>query len=727
MARNIAQNGALTPRMAGTLRSDDQNIKRSNANRNRNRFDMSYQNLMSLRFGEVRPFYYQQVINEDTQIFSNSSELWTMQMKSPLMSNFVGYKDYFYVPMKCILPNVWEIWKNNPLQEDDVPSNAYCTFPLEAFISRMCDFCSLYSNNYRPSAFSLNGNQTYYQSLVKFVVLWMSVMSSNSLPIQLGINYQSLFYPNTNPYYVDLPGNPVFSLDELYEKILSSPFPISEYVESSSSDTPVFNPNMDYSIVVTSSSLFENSFTFRILYTDAENIYFDISGFRNFFSFMTSLFVSDVSDTSYSFSGGCAGFVLDFLMNRLYQIFDTSGNDLHRPNVDIGDGRSWDFSPVYAYHLVGKQFYVNDQIDKVYTADEYLSELYNSAFNYGLSSYGINDMSFDYNGHLVNYDLFSNYLISDIINTSFLASIPIVSNVSKFNSFLSFFLNIFLPFESLRYGDYFTGSRLNPLALGADPNSYAPVVSNEVQSLDMVQAMSYLNYYNDVNKIGATAWIQENGIYGSFPQSLDPMPRFISRSKFSIGEMQVENTSDTNTGDIVSRGRSNDSSNGFAIDISESAIVLGLVSFDCPRIYQNVTDRLAFVKDRFDIFNPYFQNIGDQPILESESSMQSGSDTGVWAWQIRNTEYKQRLSVASGAFVGTYFLPSWAFVTDSRNSKLSSFFIRNHSFEFDRFFVSLPNVSNAGYFHFYVRFFNRAISIRAMQDKPDIQTPKIHQ
>ena len=130
MGRKIAQNGALTPRMAGTLKRDSQQVESVNKLHSRNRFDLSYQNLMSLRFGEVRPFFYQQCINDDTISFSNSSELWSMQMKSPLMSNFVAYKDYFYVPMKAILPNVWESWKSNPVQEDDVPTDAYCNFPL---------------------------------------------------------------------------------------------------------------------------------------------------------------------------------------------------------------------------------------------------------------------------------------------------------------------------------------------------------------------------------------------------------------------------------------------------------------------------------------------------------------------------------------------------------------------------------------------------------------------
>lgn len=725
MARKIAQNGALTPRMAGTLKRDSQQVESVNKLHSRNRFDLSYQNLMSLRFGEVRPFFHQQCINDDTISFSNSSELWSMQMKSPLMSNFVAYKDYFYVPMKAILPNSWEFWKNNPIQKDDIPSDAYSNFPLGALSRKLTNIITSYSV---PSQDTTSSVGTSLCALL----LFYHFFTNNALPIQLGINYSTCWGYNSldDSFMKDTDQYP--SIDQLLEIIFSgadldpAPFqpkgtPIEDletigftlstgFYNSSTGTSSVFIP------------IFEAN-------SEATRYRFIPSNYRQAMQIIQKDLQIGVNPCPAGAAVNSNRKVINLIVKGYSLLFDSSyeghGGKILRPgfltNYYSTSDTSYtpDFSPVYAYHLVGAQFYTNDQVDKLYTASDYISEM--------ISDFIVsNDLPyFDYNGHNVFYDLLSYRLVS--LATDNFTSFNLWSSGNYLPWWLKMILSLWIPFESLRFGDYFVGSRLNPLALGADPNSYAPVVGENVKSLDMVQAMSYLNYYNDIQKLGPTAWIQENGVFGDFPQSLDPMPRFISRSKVSIGEQQIENTSSENTGDIVTRSRSNDSSYGFSCDISESSIILGLISFDVPRIYQNVSDRLSFVKDRFDIFNPYFQNIGDQALLMSEINLNSsGNINKALGWQLRNTEYKQRVSVASGAFAGNYFLPSWAMVSDNRGFTLNEVNIRNHDYELDRFFVSLPNWTNSGYFHFYCRFYNRCEMVRAMQSKPDIQTPRIH-
>lgn len=731
MARKIAQNGALTPRMAGTQRRDSQQVESVNKMHSRNRFDLSYQNLMSLRFGEVRPFFHQQCINGDTISFSNSSELWSMQMKSPLMSNFVAYKDYFYVPMKAILPNAWEAWKNNPVQEDDVPGDAYCNFRLGALSRLVTNLITAYSIPSQDTIASVGSSLCALFFLYHF-------FSHNALPIQLGINYTTCWSFNSLDDTFQKDSDQYPSFDQLLEVIFSG----------ADLDATPFQPNgpaiEDYEpIGFTLSTGYFNTSTgtpevFIPIFepNESANRYrFNAANYRQALQIIQKdiqLGINPCSSAAITSNRE----VISLIIAGYKLLFDVSyegkGGKIRRPGYLVNyysttdQSYAPDFSPVYAYHLIGAQFYTNDQVDKIYTSVDYISDIFTFLLGVSISSLP----SFDYNGHNVYYDVFSSNVTWNLIQ-KVLPSIAWSYNTSsKFpfcSSILLFLISLWTPFESLRFGDYYVGSRLNPLAIGADPNSYAPVVSSEVKALDMVQAMSYLNYYNDIQKLGPTAWIQENGVFGDFPQSLDPMPRFISRSKVNIGEQQIENTSSENTGDIVTRSRSNDSSYGFSCDISESSIVLGLISFDVPRIYQNVSDRLSFVKDRFDIFNPYFQNIGDQALLMSEINLNSaGNINQALGWQLRNTEYKQRVSVASGAFAGNYFLPSWAMVSDNRGFSLNEVNIRNHDYELDRFFVSLPNWTNSGYFHFYCRFYNRCEMVRAMQSKPDIQTPRIH-
>lgn len=734
MARKIAKNGALTPRMAGTLKRDSQQVESVNKVHSRNRFDLSYQNLMSLRFGEVRPFFHQQCINDDTISFSNSSELWSMQMKSPLMSNFVAYKDYFYIPMKAILPNAWEAWKNNPVQEDDVPDDAYCNFGLGALSRLATNLVTAYSIPSKETIASVGSSLCALLFLYHF-------FSHNALPIQLGINYTTCWSFMSKDDAFQKGSDQYPSFDQLLEIIFSG----------ADLDATPFQPKgptiEDYEpIGFTLSTGFFNTSTgsskvFLPIFepNDSCNRYrFNAANYRQALQIIQKDIHLGINPCPTGDAIASNRKVISLIVAGYKLLFDpdyeANGGKIRRPGYLVNyystSDKSYtpDFSPVYAYHLVGSQFYTNDQVDKIYTSVDYILNFSNFFID---SSSARFSSTFDYNGHSIEYDVFSYNIMSKV-----LARIT-PTNVWSYSASLAFpycsglflsLISLWTPFESLRFGDYYVGARLNPLALGADPNSYAPVISSEVKALDMVQAMSYLNYYNDIQKLGPTAWIQENGVFGDFPQSLDPMPRFISRSKVNIGEQQIENTSSENTGDIVTRSRSSDSSYGFSCDISESAIILGLISFDVPRIYQNVSDRLSFVKDRFDIFNPYFQNIGDQALLMSEINLNgSGNIYQALGWQLRNTEYKQRVSVASGAFAGNYFLPSWAMVSDNRGFTLNEVNIRNHDYELDRFFVSLPNWTNSGYFHFYCRFYNRCEMVRAMQSKPDIQTPRMHQ
>lgn len=715
MARKIAQNGALTPRMAGTLRKDSQNVEQVNSNRGKNRFDLSHSHYMSMRFGEVRPFFYQQCVPEDTISHSNNSELWSMQMKSPLMANLVGFKDYFYIPMKAILPNTWELWYTNPVQGDDIPNDAYCNVDLAPMFNATTQVYEDLKKIIQSINTETGGNagtvaSRYGTALMVKLKLMYHIITSNSILCQLGLNTNT-FYEliTTDPQGVleklNIDRTQKYSIDSIIERAVALPISVldaelSDYITAEGDIVITNTKNRKVYVLVSNGSF--NRGIYRELYQDV---------LRNVDS------ATDRPLPTYTISKGlvngnlaAGSSLLVFALLALPYRFALRA-------FTTASSMEFDISPVIAYQMVGAQFYVNDQVDKIFTAETWLKTFdYKGTLNNA-------EASFNYNGIYYNYDVFSRRIFSELVQDF---SGSITTEYDSIEVFGGYFLNLFAPYESLRYGDYFVGSRLNPLALGADPNSYAPVTANNVKSLDMVQAMAYLNYYNDIQKLGPTAWIQQNGIFGDFPSSLDPMPRFIQRSKFSIGEMQIENTSDNNTGDVVTRGRSNDSGQFFGCAIDEPSIVIGLLSFDCPRIYSNVVDRLAFVKDRFDVFQPYFQNIGDQPILAKELNLQADSES-VWSWTIRHTEYKQRISYATGAFVGDSFLPSWAFVKDDRDLQLVPKDIRNHNEDLDKYFVTLPNVTNAGYFHFYVRMYNRCEIVRAMQDRPDIQTPKIHQ
>lgn len=704
--------GALTPRFAGTLRSDSQNVEQVTRSRSRNMFDMSFENYLSLRFGEVRPFLSERCVDRDSATLSNDIELWSNTLKSPLMSGLTMYKDYFYIPFKAIYPNGWDAFKNTPIQGDDVPSDVYGNFPLQAF----CQAIYNYIINYKvPESISDVGNITAFNCWKSFVLI-LNVLSTDSLLHQLHIDTSGLFSFVRKGYH-----DAFERFDQYLEKHLGRELATQLSKVSSLASA------LDITMTITAPDFGDGVSSFKLTLATRESPDSDFFINRSdFWEFMRYAFVDDViieDDNSrvapVLFSSALYE-ILGYYMPQIKTSL-TSQIILNAPALDL--------SELYAYQMIGAQFYVNDNVDVIFTSKDWLDNLIAllraNSMTYSLGSQDF----FDNNGASIPYDVLSIHNVRRWLNYIITAS-PSAHSNSGVRTVLDVFANIFLPFESLRYGDYFTGSRLSPLAIGADVHAVAPVTSNEVQAVDMTIALSWQSYLNDIMKLGPVAWIQQNGIYGDVPTSLDPMPRFISRERQSIGAMQIENTSE-NQGKIVSRFRSEFQQYAYQCDIREDSIIMGLVSFDVPRIYQNTTSRFAFTYDRHDFFQPYFQNIGDQSIYLSELALSHnpkfGEDFSGFSYQLRDTQYKQRYNRCSGAFCGDFYLPSWAMIDDNSNwTHLNSELVRNHNRDFDRFFESLPNFMPAGYFHFYIRVRNYQTFTRAMQYRPDIQTPSYH-
>ena len=679
MASNPAY-GVLSPRFSGILRSDSQNVEEVNKHKKRNKFDYSDSRYDTYRFGEVRPFFHMYGLPNDSVTLNSKHELWTHVLKSPLMSDLSMYKDYFYVPFKAILPNTWDSFISTPVQGDDVPDDVYSYFDFGRL-----GYLILFGLKRDLSSGPVS---QLYSFIVAEALCREFVFSSSSLLNQLGINIHQLVIGKSG--FTVFPEGTLPSFDAFFECNI-------DVVLKKLKVTGNIN------LLVYSSDSVEKSFTV------VNNGVFSPSAYRAYVAALLSSDLSVPQGTASFTDGGTWFSVLQTFYGLLW------GSTYARCPFSSSSVFDFDISPVIAYQLVGSQFYVNDNVDPLFTSRQWIDNFQ--------SVMGVNLATFDYNGSPVYYDVLSAHTLNSYIHNFGLGN---YLDLAKFVRLL------FAPFESLRYGDYFTGSRLSPLAVGADSKAVVPVTGPEVSAVDITKSIAWQNFLNDVMKLGPVQWIQQNGIFGEMPSTLDPMPRFISREKVGIGAQNIENTADSQ-GEIVSRMRSTSGDYAFNISLSEHCVILGLVSFDIPRIYQNVTERFAFTYDREDFFNPYFQNIGDQGLYLAETDLSKESSIGpntsfeVFSWQIRDTQYKQRVSRACGAFVGNYYLPSWAFVDSFAGLEhLTPEFIRNHNYEFDRFYESLPNVG-AGYFHFYMRIRNNCEAVRAMQYRPGIQLPLIHQ
>lgn len=629
---------------------------------------MSYRHYLTARYGDVTPFYVFDAWSKDKVPFSSFHELRNYTMSSPLMSKIKMYKDYFMIPYKAILPRTWDLILANPTQGDDVPDDANCV--VRDLVGSIVDMLRNLPN--LPSQTGNTGDVLTY--LIKSVFLAENVLSDGGLFSLLGckLSKYACEYSTSGIRHISIYFNNFY--DVLKDYFIDNALYIQLYLPSLKNGVYKSFSSSDFSD--------DSLFTFRKyleLMRDNSDFYIKTVGPLTFDS------LSDIISSVGSIT-----------------------TTINSSSIPIN------LSRLVAYQLSYFHFMTNDKIDFIYSASLYRdmlqSILYSDNANRSLTL-----PTFDYNGVSYQYDVFSGYNL--ILALSVVARGDYDGSPSWENA-LMYLLELTSFRKSLKFGDYFTGGRPQPLAVG-DVN--APVVENGVSAIDITKNISMQRFLNAVNKTGRKMSDYAKKILGGYEIPVSSDPKFLARDSVYIGTQEVENTAD-NQGAVTTLLRSDNSRYAFECEVSEPCIILGLCSFEVERAYSRTIDRHFFHTDRFDMFNPYFQNIGDQEVYMAEKGL--GGLTP-FAYQLRHMEYKQRYSIASGGFV--HNLPSWSFISDNDESivipeydYISPDFIRSNSFEFDRFYSSLSGVSYDSYFHFILKFDNQSTPIRNMEFNPTI-------
>lgn len=373
-----------------------------------------------------------------------------------------------------------------------------------------------------------------------------------------------------------------------------------------------------------------------------------------------------------------------------------------------------------AYQIACSQFYVNSNVDFIYQAQLYRDNYMTNLRQIGLSlGEDVNLDFFEYNGISVQYDYFSLHYFNILVNYLGRA----ISDGFDLRDIYACFAYFSGFREQLRFGDYFTGSRTQALGYGPDDSDGVAVVDNSVSVIDMSQKIILQRFRNNTIKIGNESDEYLKSIFG---EELPPdyhLPKLLIHTEFYINGEEVNNTSSDNQGNIVTNLKSGEDSSAYEVKCSLPCILIGISYVSLPRVYSQTKDRDFFHQDRYDMFNPMLQYFGDQQVFGDELSGNLSNTT--FAYHSRNEEYKQRISIASGAFCNS--LKSWAFVTDSQESGTralmfgahqSPLFIRAYPFEFNRFLVQQPGISLANRFHFIMVYNNKSIQNRPMQVNP---------
>lgn len=650
----------------GIVSGNALNVPQESKIKTRSKFNLSYHNFQTMRFGELTPHFVQECVPDDKDITVRCKhDVRAYTLGAPLMSNIDIKKDYFAVPMEAILPNTWPLIYTNPTIGDDVPDDANSVLNSNQFLNFVSWYLSSLFDVYTDTGESISSRVT---ALLKFLFFGELVFSTGSLMNSLGYKFWPCFEASSS--------NVRYNFDEIFNLCINAlerhTLVITFYLDDSTTETKTYTVSAGL-----------NSYSLRQMVEDM----------RDNPLFSVSVFMGDFDLPSFT-----------------YEILVPTGEN----SIFIN------FARLAAYQIACAHFYSNDSVDYIYSAElwrDMMWSLFYSAASYDGSTGVSSDLlSFNYNGRRVSYDCVSGSVLYFMFN--------VISDVPRFP--IAYWHHLLSFKHSLRYMDYFVGSKTRPLAVG-DVNV---AVNNGVANmLDITQKRWVMKYLNAVNKFGRKFSNYIEGLTGERPAPDYHNPFWIGHTTDTIYGQEVENTGEAQLSTdvqvpITSNLRGNADKFAFQFDADRPCIVIGISYFDVPRAYFAGIERLVMHKDRFDMFNPYMQFLGDQKVYGSELFSVRVSDS-VFGYQGRYEEYKQRYNVASGGFVDQ--LVGWTFLNDFDLmrygrwiGKVSPSFIRSKSYELDRLFKSLSGYSLGTYFHFIVDTYNDVSASRPMAFNPSI-------
>lgn len=699
----------------------------------RSKFKPNRSLYQTFKFGINQPHLAMEVVEGDKVSIRSASDVDTYNLKAPLMTPVKMQKDYFFAPLRAILPHNADLLITNPLSGDDIEA-AYVNagldwYDLESKLNVLCQ-------RIRPLIASINdANQTAQvraygavESLLAVVALIEPFCSEGSLLNYCGFNLSTIMNFGVRSGYEDI------FCDEFVEALADH---INKYVKSF--QIKLLDSVDPDSIAITASTN---------VVVDTEISSEEMTSAR----WSLRYFLEQVRQGTVVYS--CDTLVLK-TANTFPALKYTDPSTGSQSDYDITYYSGWipagisqagerilNLSRLVAYQLSSAQFYTDDAVDYVYSTSLWHS---NMLALLAMAKTGNGTYSIPYyvlNGIRHEYDSVSAYCFSDVLSTLSSANTSLYNNTPTANGFnllpnmtynpyiiqafgaYGYLVNYMGFTRSLKFRDYFCGSRPHPLAVG---DVSVTVASNQFSVVDVTKNIQMQRFLNQVNRVGRTFKEYVQGIFGVTP-TRDPRDCvYLGSSVDMIGAEETEMTSEniqSKANTISSKLRKNSSQFAFEGSFSEPGIVIGIVHFDVTRPYVLANDRCMLHTDRFDMFNPYLQQIGDQEVDRVELDLfAAGVDN--FAYKLRYSEYKQSFDRAVGGF--HHFLPGYAFLNLRANYctpdgvvKISPDFIRARSVEFDKFYAVMQNFSLAGYFHFIVRNDLTIDADRPMEAAPSI-------
>lgn len=654
----------------------------------RSKFPLSYEFFDTHRFGEYHPhFWFDGVEGDENVRLRSSHDVRSYTLKAPLLQDVMMKKDYFMIPLMAILPINWDKYNAIPVNGDDVLDDVGCG--VADFWSKVSDLFNAIRANL-SARLSASGSTAEQCILRSFLLLNTGeyFYSSGSLMNSMGAR------GNRNRFFYDSTAKKQIGYDDWYDEFIS----VLKTIVKDFTVTFPDDPSTSYLVKFDGSDISDVLATAQI----------DTHTFLQRLRDNGTLSVSSVTLIG---TLAAAKTAITTFLNKYTDFSASYGN--------------YNLSRVFAYQLVCAHYYSNDHIDYIFSAS-----LYRELIGNYIRSSGVGVQSFTFNSLSYQYDYCSAKHFTEMVA----AAVTAFTNNASSSDYLAYLAAIFAYRSSLRYLDYFTGTRSQPLAVGdvnVDVNTVAG--NSYVSAIDITKGVSRQRLLNAVNRVGAK-WDH----YIELMSGRKPAPDF--HNPFYLGHTAdivygseseyTGNVSDSDSQNVTCVLRSKGGRYEFNVDfVDRPCLIIGLTYYDLSRVYGRAFERQTFIMNRYDMFNKFMQFIGDQAVNKLEIGTTDPNSTGpvsigTWAYQNRDMQYKQRFNQLAGGFgVDSTQLDNWIYRADDariRSFSISPSFIRSVNAEFDKFFLSLTGYSLGTYFHFIVRNINDCSASRPMAANPSI-------
>lgn len=658
---------------------DNPNVPKFHSN-----FQLKETRLTTEQFGLIKPHMIIDDVSSDNIDYRPEYRTRSYTLKAPLMQDVHRKLSYIKVDLSSILPFNYEKFYTNPVIGDDVPNDCGCVLSggykliSDAVISRLNFFISQLNgaNNFTPL------NLTEFFKVLIFGELFYS---RGSLLSSLGSHIAKQFYcviPNDTPK--------VRSFDYLFDLACSRVL-------------AMFTPASVSTITVRFGSVSKYVEVSAIPQTYAP----DTISFREFLNEIRTS-----ADWEITAFGGPTPVSI-------------SSSFVFAPVLysRVSDDVPFNFGRVCAYQLAVAEYMTNDKVDHIYSAElyrQYIGSLVKSVDDNTGVTYVSYPSYFVANGISYQYDFLSGNYMYQMLN--YFKAISSFSSNPAAPSCIEYFISLFSFKRSLRYKDYFVSSRVRPLAVG---DVSVSVNNNLVSVVDVSRKIQAQRFLNAVNHSGRRL---SNYIKTFFGIDISPdrhVPHWLADIDEMVYTAEVENTGvaqQTNQNSVTATFTGNSGNKQLRFYADLPGYIIGLTSYDIERSYADTINRSFFIQDRFDMFIPELQFVGDQAVLSHElDSSDTRSFGSAFGYQYRDMQYKLFYSIADGGFVEN--LPGFGFIFKPgyfSTQNISPDFIRSRVSELDEFYLSLTGYSLGSYFHFISMIVNNFSAKRPMIANPKI-------